>query len=784
MARFSLRQWWYAMVRSVRSGRRRPDWPGRQRIRLFLESLEDRRVPSTVMNLNDAGLGSLRQAIIDTPSSGTVDFQPGLSGTITLMTGEMLIDKNLTITGPGADVITISGNHASRVFNITASSTVAITGLTAANGVSSMGGGIFNSGTLTIISCVIRDNNATDLGGGVESSGPLNIIDSVIIRNTATDEGGGILTFTADSGSTVTITDSTISLNTTPGHDGINGVGGGIRLFNSGWTLIMSNSNVSDNSALSGGGISITTGAFGILSSCNISLNTALGGGVGTFGGGIQDFGTLVMTGCTVSGNTGGAGIYSSFGSNSTVINCAVDNNIGQGITNVGLLSLSNSTISANTDTGLDSTGTAQLLGCTISDNMFGGIIISGRQSTIINCTISRNTYPGTGGGILFGGVGSTLSIMNSTISGNSSGSYGGGIAKNDNAFLTIANTIVAGNTAPDFSDVSGVFDSHGHNLIGDGTGGSGFAATDLVGTADFPIDPKLGLLQDNGGPTFTMALLPDSPAINAGDPTGAPEWDQRGPGFPRVVNGKIDIGAYEHQAVAPTITCSVAQPLLWPPNHQLVNVGLSVTVDPPDANLHILVYANDNASPADAADIGPGTLLVRSERQGSGTGRVYLIVVTATNSAGTSFDVCTVAVPHDHSAGSIASAREQAAAAAAYYRAFQTAPPGFQLIGEGAGGGTGAASERGGSWAIPVDIIRLALPAPATPWTSLGQESLVGVAEASVPVDDFHSTWASLALDGHFATTHEEGFRMALPRREFAAWAEENGPTLDLVGF
>jgi hypothetical protein len=219
---------------------------------------------------------------------------------------------------------------------------------------------------------------------------------------------------------------------------------------------------------------------------------------------------------------------------------------------------------------------------------------------------------------------------------------------------------------------------------------------------------------------------------------------------------------------------------LLWPPNHQLVNVGLSVTVDPSDANLHILVYANDNASSADAADIGPGTLKVRSERQGSGTGRVYLIVVTATNSAGASFDVCTVAVPHDQSAGSIAFAREQAAAAAAYYRAFQTAPPGFHLLGERSGGGARAASsERSGSRAIPAEILGFGLPAPASPLISLSQESLLGLPRADLPAEDFLSTWASLPVDGYFATTHEKGFRLA--GLEPSGW-EGNGPILDLV--
>src|SRR6516165_6146523 len=79
-----------------------------------LETLEDRCLPSTVLNLDDAGFGSLRQAIIDTPSGGTVDFEPGLSGTITLMTGEPLIDKDLTTAGTGAAVITLRGNHPSR----------------------------------------------------------------------------------------------------------------------------------------------------------------------------------------------------------------------------------------------------------------------------------------------------------------------------------------------------------------------------------------------------------------------------------------------------------------------------------------------------------------------------------------------------------------------------------------------------------------------------------------------------------------------------------------------
>jgi hypothetical protein len=239
-----------------------------------------------------------------------------------------------------------------------------------------------------------------------------------------------------------------------------------------------------------------------------------------------------------------------------------------------------------------------------------------------------------------------------------------------------------------------GVLTSQGHNLIGDGTGGSGYAPTDLVGTSRNPIDPKLGPLQDNGGPTQTKALLPGSPAIDAGDNALSPgPYDQRGPGYPRIVNGIIDIGAFEVQQGALSVTCSVKQPMLWPPDHQLVSVGLSVDVQPPDATLQVQVYANDNANASDAADIGPDTLQLRAERQENGSGRVYLVVVTATAGEQTAFDVCTVVVPHDQSADSIAQVQAEAANAEAYYREFQTAPAGYALLGEGPAGAHGNGS-------------------------------------------------------------------------------------------
>src|SRR5206468_543482 len=104
------------------------------------------------------------------------------------------------------------------------------------------------------------------------------------------------------------------------------------------------------------------------------------------------------------------------------------------------------------------------------------------------------------------------------------------------------------------------VVTSRGYNVSNDDAGRSLNSPGDQVNT-----DPLLGPLQDNGGPTFTHALLPGSPAVDAGNPnfTPPPDYDQRGPGFPRVVNGRIDIGAFEVQEAAtptptPTATATV----------------------------------------------------------------------------------------------------------------------------------------------------------------------------------------------------------------------------------
>jgi hypothetical protein len=362
----------------------------------------------------------------------------------------------------------------------------------------------------------------------------------------------------------------------------------------------------------------------------------------GNTGGGVENFGTLILASSTISGNSYGAGGgIENFGM-ANVADCVIRGNSsesaggagGGGIDNrdVGTMIVANSTISGNTAMGhgggIFNWGTLTVTNSTVSSNtafqgggISNGLLIS--LLTISNSTITGNTAygPRTAGGIenwvAFDIGVATLQLFSCTVSGNSATNpdqtanelFSGGLSGTARVDIQFRNTIIADNgSGPSLLAVDGgTFTSGGHNLIGDGTGVSGFDPTDLVGTSSNPIDPLLGPLQNNGGPTFTEALLPGSPAINAGDPTNAPEWDQRGPGYPRVVNGMIDIGAYEHQAVATTITCSVTHSLLWPPNHRLVNVGLSVDVQPPDATVQVQVYANDNANASDAADIGLG---------------------------------------------------------------------------------------------------------------------------------------------------------------------------------
>jgi hypothetical protein len=501
----------------------------RRRRCLCLELLEARCVPSTVTNLSDHDAGSLRDAIATSPVGATVDFQPGLSGTIVLTTGELGINKDLTIEGPGASVITVSGNHASRVFNI-GNVTAAISGLAIVDGMvmDGDGGGIDNAGTLTVTSSIFSGNSAPYGGGIGNGFGTLTVTASTFSGNSADYGGGGI-----NNQRTATVTASVFTGNSVNAVAG--GRGGGI---DNGGTLTITDSTFSGNENGVQGGATYEIGAIyndGGMTVTASTFNSNVGGGI------FSDVGTLAFIDCTFAGDDGG-GIINAFLSTLTVSHCTFSGNtaeFGGGIDNGGTLTITDSTFSGNLATSYSE-----------FDGAGGGISSHGILA-ITDSTINGNSAR-FGGGIASDGA---LSLSGCTINGNSA-MYGGGIgmAVTNGALLTMRNSIIAGNRDqgedPDLFLRNIRLITNGHNLIGDGDPGDGYAATDLVGTSANPIDPLLGPLQDNGGPTWTMALLPGSPAIGAGGPTDS-EWDQREPGYSRSLNGTTDIGAYEVQPSA-----------------------------------------------------------------------------------------------------------------------------------------------------------------------------------------------------------------------------------------
>jgi hypothetical protein len=121
-----------------------------------------------VTNLTDHDPGSLRDAIATTLPGGTVDFQPGLSGTISLTTATLSIAHDVTIVGPGQGVITVSGSSTFRVFNISSGLSVTLSGLTIGGGAvtNDDGGGIWNAGSLVVNGCTINSNTSTNGKGG------------------------------------------------------------------------------------------------------------------------------------------------------------------------------------------------------------------------------------------------------------------------------------------------------------------------------------------------------------------------------------------------------------------------------------------------------------------------------------------------------------------------------------------------------------------------------------------------------------------------------------------
>lgn len=491
-----------------------------------IQILEDRALLATftVSNLNDSGAGSLRQAITDANNEVGADeisfTGDGAEGTITLAS-QLRVSDSLTVNGPGAETLIISGAGSSRVMQIGGSGvqTFVLDGLGITGGSVGFGGGLLaadnfdGNDTLTIRNSEIFSNAARN-GGGIHAVGmTLNIVDSTIRDNTASTSnirGGGGLSLQS---ATTTLTRVELHNNTSEKD------GGGIynlaftgSVGNRDSTLTIIDSTIHDNSALNG-----------------------RGGGILNENQNVDQAARLILQGSSVSNN---------------------DADIGGGIlSDAGIVTISNSLIAENTTAA----GGA-------------GFFLVNSTTRIESSTVSGNTAGGNGGGMenLSDGPTAAVTLVNATFANNVApqgeavnnfADTGGTVA------ITYANTIFADNTGSALGNIvsfgpgTSSATSLGNNIFDDSTG-------NLTAAGDQPnTNPMLLALADNGGLTRTHELMTGSPAIDSGDSGLSVDaggnvltTDQRGNGFSRISDGDIDgtatvdIGAFEVPKVSQLI--------------------------------------------------------------------------------------------------------------------------------------------------------------------------------------------------------------------------------------
>lgn len=439
-----------------------------------------------VTNLNDSGAGSLRDVLAQANALAGADvitFQSGLTGTITLTSGEIDITDSVTVQGPGATELTISGNGASRIFYLYNSADapidVTISSLTFTGGDEQLGGAILADGeSLTVEHSTFLYNEAYYGGGAIafdtkyiEASGPvgeLRIDDSVFFYNTAYYNGGAV--FVDNAVNVVEITNSTF-------EDNFADKGGAI-FFDEVDNVTIADSVLTGNAASEAGGaifLYSQTGDLDIVRTTIEGSRMKGGQGGGLF---VLDGGDVLIDESTISNNSAGAG---------------------------------------------------------------AGVFLDYADSfEVASSTISGNSAGSVGGGIYVDDTDFPVEISHSTITQNYAYDTGGGLALYD-ADLYVGHSIVSQNDTQD-----GLADIHLYNghmtaswsIIGN-TGL--FSGNDNI----LSTTPGLLPLADNGGPTKTHMPDVGSPAIDTGDPAilDAPEFDQRGEDR---ISFVIDIGSVE----------------------------------------------------------------------------------------------------------------------------------------------------------------------------------------------------------------------------------------------
>lgn len=412
-------------------------------------------------------------------------------------TENLVISKDLSIIGAGRDTTILDGNRAGKT--LSNQGETLLQDLTVRNGLeaSIYGGGIFNTGNLTLENTLIFSNSSST-GAGINNRGVLRLQNSTVLSNTATGSGGGVYNYTS---SVMTITNSLIARNTA----------------NSGGGLYVREANLT---------LDETTFQE------NYSTSTA--GGIFLLGG------RVLMTATTIHHNT-------------------TDGSGGGIVNNQAILTITNSTISHNNAVS------------------YGGLFTQDvAQTTILNSTIAHN---------------------------HKSNPYGaGGISNASTAVLRWKNSLVANNDGYQcLGSLAAGWISEGHNLSSDWS-------CEFTQTSDLQgVDPLLAPLGDYGGATLTHALLPGSPAIDAGDNTRCPAADQRG--VPRPVDGDndgtatCDIGSYEARN-----QITVSDIAINEGDSGLTQAAITVTLTPTSAQAITVAYVTAEGTAVAGDDFNAGS--------------------------------------------------------------------------------------------------------------------------------------------------------------------------------
>lgn len=446
-------------------------------------------VTYTVTSCANSGPGSLRSLVHGATAGGMITFSVSCRSKSAIdLKSRIDISQDLTIEGPGASDLVVSGGHHNRVFEIESDATVSISGATIEDGLAETeGGGILNDGNVTLTDVVLSSNAVTKgpdggaFGGGLANEATATVMDSTVVSNLATSTGygaGGAGLYNDDG--TLRVTGSLISSNVAdnPGHG--DALGGGIT--NGNGNVSVTTTAVSDNRAESSYG--------------------TYGGGINGGSDGIGD-GTLTVDDSTISGNSATGNYY---GPES-----------GGGADGGGL----------------NSDGTASIIDSTLADN----------DAT------THGTYGVGGSGGALANFG-TMTVAATTIAKNraNDGSASAASIASGGTSLTVVATIVAlGSGAECYQSGAPITDG-GYNIDDDGSCGFSSANDSQSG-----VDPKLGALKNNGGPTETLNPHVDSPAVNQ-IPIGTsvngimlcPGTDQRGVSRPQLTS--CDIGSVERR--------------------------------------------------------------------------------------------------------------------------------------------------------------------------------------------------------------------------------------------